>query len=184
MRAFAIDFHKNHAIGLFGWIILTAAMLVTIFVTREAILIQWRLDEARDRLTHLQSRLQRNFANKDRPFDSSLAKQAEALHGISQALSTPWLALLGEIEASTNKDVAVLSIQPEASSGAVTIALESRDLSSMLEFLKALNQRTTIRNAFLLSHQIQAQDAQKPIRARIIFEWTGSREPSAAVPNR
>ena len=99
-------------------------------------------------------------------------KQANA---VILALSLPWKEFFEALEASQTSEVAVLTIEPNAQKGIVRISAEAKKLESMLAYVASLQKITMFHDVLVMSHQIQDQDPQKPIRFVIQASWETQR---------
>ena len=71
---------------------------------------------------------------------------------ILEASTFSWIGLLVELERSVPPGVTVSAIQPDLASGKVALRGEAGSFDSLTKLLKALEQRTSFRDVFLL-HQ-------------------------------
>lgn len=83
-------------------------------------------------------------------------------------LAFPWDKLFQTIETSVNDDISVLSVQPDTRSGLVTLDVEARNSSAMLDYVKRLSNSVYFREAHLVNHQVQQDDIQNPIRFTVV----------------
>lgn len=86
-------------------------------------------------------------------------------------LALPWDQLFSAVEEATGKDVALLTIQPDKRKDEVAISGEARDVAAMLDYMRRLNAAKPLHKVDLLSHQIQQQDPQKPVRFNLSAKW-------------
>jgi Tfp pilus assembly protein PilN len=86
-------------------------------------------------------------------------------------LSLPWKGLFEALEATWSSEVAVLAIEPDAQNGVVRIRAEARRLDSMINYMSSLQRLAIFREVLIVSHQIQDQDPQKPVRFILQARW-------------
>jgi len=86
-------------------------------------------------------------------------------------LALPWDQLFAAVEEAAGSDVALLAIQPDKRKGEVAIGGEAKDVAAMLDYMRRLNEAKQLREVVLLSHQIQQQDPQKPVRFNLSAKW-------------
>lgn len=86
-------------------------------------------------------------------------------------LDTPWDALFGAVEGAYSDQAILLSVEPDTERREVRLTAEAKDLAAMLEYLKQMRQSPVLRDAHLASHQINQQDALKPVRFTIEAGW-------------
>jgi hypothetical protein len=89
-------------------------------------------------------------------------------------LSVPWDELFKAVEATSFDDVALLSIQPDASKQSLTLTAEAKDFAGMLEYVRRLGQEPLLADVQLTNHHLQQQDPQKPVRFVVMMNWTVS----------
>ena len=100
-----------------------------------------------------------------------IALETKQANSVILALSLPWKEFFEAFEASRNNDVAVLSIEPDVQKGQVRISAEAKKLENMLGYAASLQKIALFREVLILSHQIQDQDPEKPIRFVILAAW-------------
>jgi hypothetical protein len=106
--------------------------------------------------------------------DARAAGFAESAGRMASQLGTPWTALLAELEAAsrdTTGEVAVLSIEPDAAKHNVHITAEAKDLPLALGYVQRLQASQLLRYPMLDSHEVKADDPQKPVRFAMTAEW-------------
>ncbi len=89
-------------------------------------------------------------------------------------LSTPWTSLLLELEAAsrdTQGQVAVLSIEPDHEKHRVHISGESRSLPLALAYVERLQKTHALRYPMLDSHEVKADDPERPVRFALTADW-------------
>lgn len=86
-------------------------------------------------------------------------------------LRLPWDSLFRALEASVVGHVALLGVEPDPSRQEVKITAEAKDLVSMLEYEIGLRRSPIFRNTHIVSHQLQQQDPQKPVRFVVHAQW-------------
>mgnify|MGYP001598041710 FL=1 len=74
-------------------------------------------------------------------------------------------------DAAANSKVALLGITPDQKGGTVEISGECADLQTMFDYVKRLDQQATLGRVYLLNHQINAQDPQRPVRFTVTASW-------------
>lgn len=93
-----------------------------------------------------------------------LEEQVVATQTVVRQLTLPWATLIETLEDSAAQDVAVLQVQPDAQQGLLRIAAEARTYGAMLQYLRNLSSGDAFSDVHLLSHQVQLDDPQKPLR--------------------
>lgn len=95
----------------------------------------------------------------------------EALNTAIQKLNLPWRDLLNVIEKATPKNVALLSLEPEAEKNTLLILAESADPESMLNYIGQLKVENLFTDVRLIKHEINKQDPYTPYRFQIEAHW-------------
>lgn len=93
-----------------------------------------------------------------------LEAQARAAEAVVRQLSVPWGALIGALEQSSTRDVALLQLQPDADQRRLRLTAEARDREAMFAYLRRLESAPALGDVHLVSHQVQNEDPQRPIQ--------------------
>jgi hypothetical protein len=102
------------------------------------------------------------------------AALSEEIGHVAEQLSTPWTSLLAELESASRDsggEVALLSVEPDHTKHQVRITGESRDLPQVLSYLQRLQSSALLRYPMLESHDVKADDPQRPVRFAMTAEW-------------
>lgn len=102
---------------------------------------------------------------------SRTAEEVKAANGVIRRLSLPWEDLFTAIEGSIDDDVTLISIEPQSEAGQVTITAEARSAQSMTDYGQRLASSARFGDVRIQSHQVQAQDPQKPVRFTLLARW-------------
>lgn len=110
-----------------------------------------------------------NLINGDRPRPKPvplerLDEHVKAAESVVRNLTLPWASLIETLEGSTNPDVAILQIQPDAQQGLLRITGEARHQVAMWDYLRNLAAAPSLAEVHLLNHQVQQEDPQKPLQ--------------------
>lgn len=109
------------------------------------------------------------------PTESAQRKEEIATaNGLIRQLTLPWEALFSTFELATNKDVALLSIEPDAKKRIVKVTAESKTVQGMLEYMKRLQKSPLLDEVVLQKHEVQMQDPEKPLRFIVTSVWKES----------
>ncbi len=131
---------------------------------------RWRAEAAqlREQLqARLPSAVRRNPANEVLPPAPQLAQVNAAV----QQLNIPWTELLDALESAKGKSVALLELVPEAGAARLRGSAEVRNERDMVTFIRRLKKQDLVADAQLLSHQVNEQDRNKPIRFEFSLRW-------------
>jgi len=110
------------------------------------------------------------------------ALQTKAMNQALLALNRPWSALwdaLERVSSAPGVQVAILEMRPDAASDqdpnagqGLRLLAESKDSAHMLGFMRQLRAEPFFVSAVLSSHQVNAQDPNKPLRFEVNLRWT------------
>jgi hypothetical protein len=90
---------------------------------------------------------------------------------VIEKLDTPWDSMFGAVEGAFNEQVTLLSIEPDTERQEVRLLAEARDMMSMLDYVQQIRQSPVLKNGYLVDHQIDLQDPQRPVRFTVIAGW-------------
>ena len=173
MRRLDLDFQrKSLPLSGGGIVLLLVALLLggKLFVDFRDMSAEVELGKAKiARLERLTGYKAPHSDKKDKD-DASSAETKRANEVISQ-LTLPWDQLFSAVEDAADKDVALLAIQPDRRKGVVTIGGEAKDIAAMLDYMRRLGGEKSLKGVALLSHQIQLNDPQKPVRFDLSAKW-------------
>ena len=113
-------------------------------------------------------------SQRDPAAESRTAALSGELGRVAAELATPWTRLLAELETAsrdTGAEVALLSVEPDHAKHRVRITGESRDLPRILGYVQRLQQSAWLRYPMLESHEVRADDPQRPVRFAMTAEW-------------
>ncbi len=86
-------------------------------------------------------------------------------------LSMPWDNVFRALEAARSDDVALLSIEPDAGSGSLSITGEARSYPAALTYVAWLAHEKTLKNVRLARHEIDRNDARQRVSFTISADW-------------
>lgn len=86
-------------------------------------------------------------------------------------LSMPWDNVFRALEAARSDDVALLSIEPDAGSGSLSITGEARSYPAALTYVAWLAHEKTLKNVRLARHEIDRNDARQRVSFTIWADW-------------
>jgi len=98
-----------------------------------------------------------------------------AAQGTILRLSMPWDNVFRALEAARSDDVALLSIEPDAGSGSLSIAGEARSYPAALTYVAWLSHEKTLKNVRLARHEIDRNDARQRVAFTISADWKEAR---------
>ncbi|TCV89536.1 PilN domain-containing protein [Sulfurirhabdus autotrophica] len=173
MRKLDLNFQpKSRVPGMLGMLILIVTVLTggSLYADYlEAKALSERTQASLVRLERLTGRTAEPHNNRKlSEQDSSEFKQAA---DVIDQLALPWGRLFGAVEDAGEQDVSLLSLQPDRKKGTLSIGAEAKNVKAMLEYMRRLIQEKPLQEVALLSHNIQEQDAEKPVRFTLSAKW-------------
>lgn len=100
-----------------------------------------------------------------------LDEEVKRAKGVIQHLTLPWTRLFAAIESTDKQNVALLSLQPDASKRRITIGGEAKHLAAMLDYVRALEKGGMVSRVYVTSHEVQRQDPTHPVRFMLEASW-------------
>ncbi|MBD3813350.1 hypothetical protein [Thiobacillus sp.] len=89
---------------------------------------------------------------------------------VSAQLAYSWQPAFEALAAARSGKIALVSLDAVQSTSRLKLVAEARHLADAIAFIDALQQQPGIRRVELLQHELQADDAQKPLRFNILVE--------------
>ena len=89
---------------------------------------------------------------------------------IAAQLAYSWQPAFDALAAARSSKVALVSLDAVQAKAQLKLVAEARQLADAVKFIEALQQQPGIRRAALTQHELQADDAQKPVRFNILVE--------------
>lgn len=170
MKRIELDFHQGGARRkrAAGWALLAIGLLVAVALTGHYGKLKKEQQRIRTMLMQQAEQQQAPTANVD---IKALEPQFQRAAAVIEQLAFPWNQLFVALESSMNEDVALLSVQPDIAGGIVTLNAEARDWNAMLDYIRRLGQDKFFTDVHLVSHQIQQDDPQQPLRFVLSCAW-------------
>ena len=100
-----------------------------------------------------------------------MALEIRHANEVLRQLSLPWESLFQAVESSGGKEVSLLGLEPNTEKRQVKISGEAKNIAAMLDYIDRLETREVFGTVYLLNHQIQQQDPEKPVRFAVIAVW-------------
>jgi Tfp pilus assembly protein PilN len=101
--------------------------------------------------------------------------QAGAVNASVQQLNLPWRGLHDAVQAATPATIALLALEPDARKSSVRITAEAKSSDDMIAYVEALQRVEWFSTVLLVRHEINEQDANRPIRFQIDGQWRSAR---------
>lgn len=150
-------------------------LLITSLLVAADLLIRFR--DTQFELTQLEAG--NNMLNVERrPLRQIPREQLDAqikqVQLIVRQLALPWATLIHALEEAAINDVAILQLQPDAQQRLLRITAEARHQKAMLEYLRQLGSAKALQNVHLLSHEVQLDQALRPIQFSVQASFAGA----------
>jgi len=94
---------------------------------------------------------------------------------IDRRLATPWGMILTAIDQAVADHVVLLTVEPDAEKGRIQIGAEGKTAEAMTDFVSALAGHSAFSSAVLVSHQVRAEDQDKPLRFTVAVQLRGGK---------
>lgn len=102
---------------------------------------------------------------------SDMAQEIKHANEVLNQITLPWDKLFQAVEWSSGKDVALLTIEPDAEKHLVKISGEAKNIPAILSYLRHLAEQEIFESVYLQSHQVQEQNPEKPVRFALVAAW-------------
>ena len=100
------------------------------------------------------------------------ALQANAVNTAVLQLNLPWRALRDAVGAATPPTIALLALEPDAHKQTLRITAEARNSDEMFAYVEQLKAQELFSAVVLTRHEINDQDANRPIRFQLDAVWS------------
>ncbi len=185
MRALDLDFRRTKGKVLWpGFALLACSLTVAIVSAQQYQQLAEASEQAQASLTKRSAAARRQVAAQHVEVDlAQFERDLRRARDAAAALKQPWGDLFVSVEAANIPTVALLSIESDSDKRQLKISAEAKDLQSMLDYVRALSEQPKLVNTFLLSHHVQQQDPQHPVRFVLASRWDSGHLPnSGAAP--
>jgi Tfp pilus assembly protein PilN len=175
MIRLGIDFiTPRTAIGRLGAAVLVGGAVLMGASMYENFAVQRAIADVKEELGAAAAKAKRGH-RQALPDNDQLRARIQLANMVVQKRSIPWDALFRDIEAASGKDVAVLSVQPDAGAGVVRISGEARDAIALGGYIERLAKQPSFADVFLAQHEIRQAAGRSPIRFNVQATWVTAR---------
>ena len=172
MQALKFDYLSDGRNIWIGIPVLAAGLLASVFVI-------WNYHEGSKKIAQQETLIKSIRSEKtSRPDPVPVEVNSEEItletgeaKSVILEINLPWKELFAAVESYQKGDVGVLSIEPDSQKGLVRINAEAKSMDSMLAYIAYLQKTPLFRGVELISHQIQEQDPQHPVRFMLQASW-------------
>jgi hypothetical protein len=106
----------------------------------------------------------------DRAAADLLAEVGRAKVAVRE-INRSWERLFKAVEAVGGTDVTLLALEPNPEKRSVRLGGEARNMSALLDYIRRLQEHDVFGAIYLQNHQVQQQEAQKPVRFILLADW-------------
>lgn len=103
------------------------------------------------------------------------AGEIAAAHDAIRRLSVPWESLFGALESAQTENASLLSIEPDADRGTVTLTGEAKDYLTALSYVANLESQRGLTKVSMTRHEVKPNTPQRPVLFVISASWRGHR---------
>lgn len=171
MRRLKLDFQQKSATIGGGVVLLAIALLLGGKLFADYREVNTEIERGEATLTRLERLTGHKAVHTGKQDINPYGEEIKRANEVIDQLALPWDQLFAAVEGATGKNVALLAIQPDKHKGEVVIGGEAKDIAAMLDYMRRLNEARQLSEVVLLSHQIQQQDPQKPVRFNLSAKW-------------
>jgi Tfp pilus assembly protein PilN len=122
-------------------------------------------------LTSAERRLRGNNAQAPKLAEATV-QEIRAVNQVIDQITLPWDRLFLALESASNARVALLGIAPDRAGGLVQLSAEAKDSEAMFDYVKRLQVSRALTRVYLLNHQVNMKDPQRPVRFTVSASWT------------
>ena len=157
-----------------SWLLLAIAVAFAVDAGRSYVKAQHEVEAGTAQLARLSS------ASKAREPAGASARplsreEFAAAQDTIQRLSMPWDNVFRALEGARSDDVALLSIEPDAGSGSLSITGEATTYPAALTYVAWLAHEKTLKNVRLEKHEIAKGDPRRPLAFTLAADWKEKR---------
>jgi hypothetical protein len=172
MRRLELDFHRSPRPSPWGWALLLGSLISVVVLLLAHRQISDEASRHRATITRVEARLPGASLSTAAPAaDATLT----AARRVTDQQQQPWAELFAALEAADNKDVAVLTLDPEPARGVLKIQAEARNLGAMLAYHRRLEAGGALRQVVLQAHDFEKEATEAPVRFHLVANWGGRR---------
>lgn len=173
MRALMLDYQRSAQPGWVSWLmfgigVTVAAGAVFYYASLSRELSGWE-DNASEMMQHAQRGKTAIGTEPRNPEETE--RELKSANEVLQKLTVPWENLFTALEATRGDKIALLAMEPDVRKGQVRIIAEAKTANDMLDYLRRLGGEAAFSGVILVNHQIQQQDAERPLRFSIAVNW-------------
>lgn len=158
-----------------------AAILTVVVIVACGATVAWQsfkvfteLRAEKQRTSQVQERLDRLQAELGKPVQLRPKEQLAEYNRVTRNLNTPWATIFALLERRVPRDVALISIEPDAARRIVRLQAEARTLDDLIQCAESLRSDETVARVLPLQHETNEQDPSRPVRLTLELMMQGS----------
>lgn len=109
--------------------------------------------------------------SKNREISQEIRKEIVKANTVLHEINLPWGDLFDAVEHAASDDIALLSLQPNITERILRITGEAKDMSTLLDFIEALEREIILDKTHLLSHKIKLDNPHRPVTFLLTTSW-------------
>ena len=103
--------------------------------------------------------------------DERAVREIRNANQIIGKITLRWERLFEAVQAAGTPRVGLLGMAPDQKTGNVEISGEAADREAMFDYLERLERQPALKNVYLLNHQTNVQDPDRPLRFVVTASW-------------
>lgn len=174
MRSFKLTFpYRKQPIGRLDYLLLVLGVLALLVVFFQLKHTMGKVAKWETRAAQLQKQQKQHVLPKvgSTRFIQATQQEVKQAREIISWLNLPWEPVFDSLELAASKEVALLSLQPNAASRAIRISGEAKNLQGLVEYVEALEREPVFRTVHLVNYRIKQDHPQRPVDFLIALSW-------------
>jgi Tfp pilus assembly protein PilN len=172
MRPLVLDFkQQRRRVSVLAVVLLAGGLAVAAYAVSVERELAGKVQQAERKVASLEKEGERRAPPAKPTDDAALQLEVRQANEILRQLSLPWNDLFKAMESANEKEVAVLSIQPDIQRRVVRVSGEAKDLEAVLGYVERLQKSAFLSRVYLTSHEIRNQDPDRPVRFGLVANW-------------
>jgi Tfp pilus assembly protein PilN len=172
MRSLTLDYQVTGDRSAWaGWALLAVAIVFSAEVVWSYFSTRTQLRAREAELASLSQQLPASIHSRTIIDPKELERRVLFANSIINKLAVPWRTLFVALETARIDEVSLLSIEPDANAGTLTLTGEAKDFAGLLTYIARLEANKTLTGISLLKHEIKLTDPQRPVYFTISALW-------------
>jgi len=167
--AFAIDFARRRwRMTAVTWLLLGLSVIAVAAWIAVAGGLRAQIAQTTSELSALRPA---TAAVERKPAGSITRERARSVNDAIRRLNLPWETIFAALNAASTPEVALLSLEPDASAGVVHLIGEARSTEAMLALQHGLEAQPGIASAVVSRHELRGDSPGAPVRFSLEARW-------------